>query len=134
MGAETYLKRYREAKAEIERMKSEIREVKAFAEAKGIDTTREPVQSNSAYDVVGTVAAKAADLESELREKIFNAFSLLEEIHAVITEVENEKERDLLTRRYTEGLSREQAAGEMYISRRNVWRIRERAHDSVEKY
>lgn len=134
MTAEQYLYRYQNARIEIRRLKGVLAEVESIADAKSLDTSREPVQTSGASDIVGSVAAKAADLQCVLNDRLLEAFDLLVETEAVIEQVKDARERALLTKRFIEGLSWVRVADEMYISRRHIWRVRDRALESVEKY
>lgn len=127
------MERYRSAKADIERLKGLITEVEALAEAHGIDTTKPAVQAGGISDIVGNAAAKAADILTDIREKQIEALQVLSEVEAVISMVEEPKERVLLSKKYIEGKPLEEIADEMEISRRNIWRVRERALKSADE-
>ena len=104
MTAKEYLMQYRNIKAEIEKLRSQLRELRDLCDQTTVDPSAEKVQSSGSKDRLGDIVAQIADKESEINEKIQQAMQKMDEIEKSIDLLKDPDERLIVHMRYIQGL------------------------------
>ncbi len=115
MTARERLKSYREIDLKINSLCDELEHWKAVA-TKMTPSSRQGGRSNTANDKVGLAVAKIIDLENSINEEIDKLINLREEIVAMIREIPDYSQREILWLRYINGLTWEKIAEKLGFS------------------
>ncbi len=133
MRAKSFLKRYERAKKRVEEIKRRI----ADLEAQSINVTQamdaERVQTSPQPDRIGKVIAAKVDLASDLLEAETNELDVMNQIYAVLNQLEDPDHQRLLRLRYIECLKWGDIADQMHYEDRNIFYIHGRALVEVER-
>lgn len=128
-----WLRRYREAVAEQDRLMDEIKSWRSLAERVSPALSCLPRGSGGPGRMISAVEHINA-LEAELAEQIVERVSTRREIGQAIDRVPDNRLSRLLRLRYIEGLTWERVAVEMDYSYMQVCRLHGKALDVIECY
>lgn len=124
------LKAYRNARRLYEQAKMESEEVETLLTSAGIDYTKVRVQT-SAKDFT-EVLAKLADLHTQCVERMDECTRTMADVLSLISEAEDAKNREILSRRYIKLQRWEEIAAEMRLDYRWVFRKHDQAVAELE--
>ncbi len=129
MTAKEYLNRYRRLNAYIDCKVEEVAQLRELA------TRLKPSamfdKNGNTTDKVGRTVAKIVDLEAEINSQIDELIIIREEIVKTIEQVQDERLRAILTKRYINGDKWEQIAVDMSIDLRFIYRLHGRALQKI---
>lgn len=128
-----WLRRYREAVAEQDRLMDEIKSWRSLAERVSPTLSGMPAGGGGPGRMIAAVEHINA-LEAELAEQIVERVSTRREIGQAIGRVPDERLARLLRLRYIDGMTWEQVAVEMSYSYMQVCRLHGKALDVIECY
>ena len=97
------------------------------------DMTREKVQTSPKPDKIGEIIAKKSDLKAELNEEIEKAKAIMDDVEAVISEVNDKRLQLLLHERYINFMTWGMIAEDLDLSDRWVQELHLKALMKVEK-
>lgn len=117
MEAKDFLRQYKEIKAELKNLDTEITELVEQADNISVSYSLDKVQTSGLSDRVGNLAAKIADKTSEAINMRFSLSETLSEIVTVIKKVEDYRQRRILYAYYIGGDSWQAIADELDLSR-----------------
>ena len=97
------------------------------------DMTREKVQTSPKPDKIGEIIAKKSDLKAELNEEIEKAKAIMDDVEAVISEVNDKRLQLLLHERYINFMTWGMIAEDLDLSDRWVQELHLKALMKVER-
>ncbi len=125
MTTKDYLRQYRDLEREIILQREQIDELKAIAEK--VSPSADSGSSGGVSDRVGKCVAKIIDIENQINANVMILAEKRREIVAIIYELENPKEREVLIRRYILGEKWERIAQAMNYNQKWIYKIHGRA-------
>ncbi|SCJ87052.1 Uncharacterised protein [uncultured Eubacterium sp.] len=117
MEAKEFLRQYKEIKADLKNLDTEIKELGEQADNISISYSLDRVQTSGLSDRVGNLAAKIADKTNEAINMRFCLSEILSEIVKTIKTVGDYRLRRILYAYYIEGSSWQAIADELNMSR-----------------
>lgn len=122
-----WLTRYQIARRELLRLQAERKELESY----GLHAVRYdvPIGGKGRKDISDTMTIYES-LQKKLIQQRYRAISEMNEVKAVIDQIELQEQRQVLTLRYISGLSWESIAQQMYFTERYVHRIH---NDALER-
>lgn len=128
-----WLRRYRDAKTERQRLEAELAEIReSTSGAKAIEYTGMPKGSKTITDLSDTVVIYERLLE-QIRRQREKQLAILEEVKTSIDRVESPMERQVLSLRYISLLTWEQVASAAGYSEQRIYQIHGDALQSLRK-
>lgn len=118
MTAKEYLRQYRKLAADIDSKYEEIRQLRERATRLSPSAMFD--RDGGVSDKVGRTAARIADLERDIRERVNGLVKLQGEITGVIDSIGDPNIRAMLTYRYINGWSWRKIAARMHYSEDHV--------------
>nr|DAW55822.1 MAG TPA: Protein of unknown function (DUF722) [Caudoviricetes sp.] len=128
-----WLRRYREAAAEQDRLMAEIARWRSLAERVSPTLSGMPAGGGGPGRMIAAVE-RMDELEAELAEQIVERVTIRREIGQAIDRVPDERLARLLRLRYIDGMTWERVAVEMHYSYMQVCRMHGKALDVIECY
>jgi DNA-directed RNA polymerase specialized sigma subunit len=116
-----YLWRYRESVRMVERIKSELEEIRAMRAGTAINYDGMP--SGSGQSDLSDYAAELDKLERKLVSERYKRIALYQDIERRIKKLKDQKESDVLFYRYIKGLDWWEVAEKMGYSERQIHRL-----------
>ena len=129
MTAKEYLSRYRRLNAYIDCKVEEVAQLRDLATR--LTPTKMFDHNGNTTDKVGRTVAKIVDLENEINSQIDELIIIREEIVKTIEQVQDERLRAILMKRYINGDKWEQIAVDMSIDLRFIYRLHGRALQKI---
>lgn len=129
--AQKYLKQVRKLDININSMLEQVAHLKAMALKVTTTLKQDAGSGGGSQDKIGNAIAKIVDLEAEINQRIDEYVDKKREICAVIEQVEDADQVDVLHKRYLLHEPWEQIALEMCCTYRNVCYIHGRALQAV---
>lgn len=131
MTAKEYLMQYRQIEKEINRLLEERARWAALAEKMTPSLSGMPGGAGGG-DRLGETVAKIVDLEREIGAKVDELVEHYRKIGEVVSQIPDEKEREVLLRRYIQGQSWEEIGEKMEITIRRVYQLHKTALFSLD--
>lgn len=123
------LKGYREAKRRYESAARELEELNAMI-MPAMDYSKHKVKGGKRSDMADLVA-DIAKLHEQLEIEMRTAISEMIKVKTIIKKIDNERDNELLSRRYISCQLWEEIAEDMNIERRYVFRLHNKALDEL---
>lgn len=133
MNAEEYMMQYIKCRQKIERLSDDIAILEADSQHVTASWEGDRVQASHSPDRLGQMVAKISDMREELITSIGNAVELMNEIEAVIEQVEDVTYQTVLHKRYIACKKWEVIGEEMHYDPRWAWELNQRALAEVDK-
>lgn len=130
--AKAYLKKIELADVHINNKLEDLQKLRTMVTKITSAITPVCVSGSGSQDKLGDAVAKIIDLQDEINRKIDNYVDLKREISAVLEQIQDPDQVQVLYKRYFEYKSLEQIACEMYCTYRNVCYIHGKALQAVE--
>ena len=118
-----YLRQYNALKLRRDDLRDELRQIRENATRATSRLTAERVSGTSARDSMANAAVKAVGVEKRLETTIRNLEEALNMRVWLIEQMEDEREKTLLTERYISGRNWEEIQGRMFVSKATMHRI-----------
>lgn len=133
MTAKTYLEQIRHYERRIMWMNEEIERLEAIATSTSPSLTGMPHNPSPMTSRLEEAVIKILDKETELRQEKAKLDTLRSEVVAMIAQIDNPEERQVLYRRYVESKTWEDIAAEMIYSIGWIYKIHKNALASFDK-
>ena len=127
MKAIEMLTEYTRLRKKILRLQAQMDELKSQAESLGAWTDGDRVQSSHDPDKIGILIAKLADKQEECVELMTEALDRMNEIEAVMNELDNPDYALVLQYKYIRCLTWDEVADKMFCTPRWAMILRDRA-------
>lgn len=125
-----YLRRYRKAEEELERLDVELRELRRITALKPMSYDGMPHGSGGAGDL-SDFAVKADRLRKKIIKAGYQRIRVFKEIRDRIEALPDEKQKSVLIYRYIKGMGWEEIAVKMGYTYRNVTKIHGKALENL---
>lgn len=125
-----WLARDQKAKGKIMRLRARRFELLSTLESSGMRYDRERVQT-SPSDKMAAVMAEIYDIDRQIKELQAFRYQVIAETADAIEMLEDERERDLLTKLFIEKKEVKEAAMEMKYSPSHLYRVRNEAMEHL---
>ena len=133
MSAIELLIEYAKLRKKILRLMSQMEELKSQAESLSAWTDGDRVQSSHDPDKIGRVIARLADKQDECCELMIEAIDRMNEIEAILNDLDNPDYSLVLQYKYIRGLTWDEVAENMYCTPRWAMILRDRALRAMDK-
>jgi len=133
MSAIELLIEYAKLRKKILRLMSQMDELKSQAESLSAWTDGDRVQSSHDPDKIGRVIARLADKQDECCELMIEAIDRMNEIEAILNDLDNPDYSLVLQYKYIRGLTWDEVAENMYCTPRWAMILRDRALRAMDK-
>ena len=121
MTAKEYLEQIRNYEKRISHIQEEIERLEAVATNTTQTLTGMPHNPSPSQSRMADAVCKLIDKQEELRKEMVQLETLRTEVTAIIAQLSNPDERDVLYKRYIESKTWEDIAIEMYFSKRMIY-------------
>ena len=133
MTAQEYLSRYINAQREERRLERLIARTRDRLDILGFDMSKEKIQASVGGDRFSALIAELVDFKKDLEEARIKSVQMQREIERVVEQVENARQRELLSMRYLEGMPWRDVAQKMGYAYSWIFKIHRNALDETEK-
>lgn len=131
MNAKQYLNKIRLYDTRINAKLNERQHLRELVTSITTSLKADAGSSGGNQDKLGSIVARMVDLEAEIDRDVDGLVSAKKDISALLDEIENYDQYDVLTKRYVQYKKWEQIACEMNMSYRNVCRVHGKALQTV---
>lgn len=125
-----YLKNVRKYEKFIADQEQQIEELRTMAEKITPGNSDGMPKGNSVSDKIGNITAKIVDTQNEMYETIEKYIDYKREVIINLRRLPS-SQYDVLYKRFVEGKQYADIANEMFLSRQQVWRIRNKAYENL---
>ena len=133
MKAEDMLCEYLKIKRDIKRLEVKKEEYKIIAESCTVDPTQEKVQTSKNPDPMGSAVVEMVSINEKIEEKQKLAKAYLELLDQCLSEIEKEKEWQLLILRYFKGATWSEIADTIGVNNRYVYVLHKNALNDLQE-
>lgn len=132
MRAKEFLKQYKRAKAEADRLERQLAELDDLVGNITVDPTAEHVQTSRNPDQIGSLVARRTDMQESLKKAKDHALDVMQEVITVIDKLEDPDYQIILQARYIERKSWRYIAELVHYDGRYVFKLHNRALKKVD--